>query len=85
MLKQEKYLNLTQNEIDALKEKLTHDKTKDLETFKDEIKELLSEEIISRFYYQKGRIEAAVLNDPAVDSALQILNNSERYNKILTK
>lgn len=85
LLKQERYLNLAQNEIDALKEKLTHDKAKDLETFKDEIKELLSEEIISRFYYQKGRIEAAVLNDPAVDSALYILNNSERYNKILTK
>lgn len=82
-LKQERYLEIVKDELKALKEKLTHDKTKDLETFKDEIKDLLGEEIISRFYYQKGRIQAAVETDPAVDSAQAILQNMTRYNALL--
>lgn len=51
--KKEKYYNHSINEFSALKSKLSHNKDKDLQTFKEEIKDLLSEEIVSRYFYPK--------------------------------
>ncbi|MDA3865188.1 MAG: S41 family peptidase [Salinivirgaceae bacterium] len=84
VLKQERYNEIVSDEIKALREKLKHDKEKDLITFQKEIRELLAEEITSRFYYQKGRIQNALETDPMIDSAVAILGNSQRYNRILT-
>jgi carboxyl-terminal processing protease len=50
--REERYYELARTEFDSLELKLTVDKEKDLETFKDEIKQMLREEIISRYYYQ---------------------------------
>lgn len=82
---EEKYYDLAKSEFNALKTKLAHDKEKDLQTFKEEIIELLREEIASRFYYQKGRILAALTNDPELNKAVEVLKNHQTYNKILDK
>jgi len=79
----EKYYDLSKTELDALQKTLVHDKNKDLTTFKDEIKELITEEIVSRYYYQKGRSEAAINFDPEVKKAIEVLKNKELYNSIL--
>lgn len=85
MAKKEKYYEIAKDEFAKLKEKISHDKFKDLQTFKDEIEELLAEEIVSRYYYQKGRIEKMLESDPNIDTALSVLHNPNRYNKILNK
>jgi len=54
-----------------------------LQTFKAEIKLLLIEEIASRFYYQKGRIRAALISDKQVEKALEICKNTDLYSSIL--
>jgi carboxyl-terminal processing protease len=58
-------------------------KEKDLAENKEEIKELLQLEIVSRYYYQKGRIEASLTFDPDLDRALKVLNDSQTYTGIL--
>ncbi len=83
-LKKEKYYAQVDSEIENLREKLKHDKEKDLETFSKEIRELLSEEISSRFYYQKGRIQTLLQTDNGIDTALAIVADSARYTDILT-
>jgi carboxyl-terminal processing protease len=83
--KQEKYDVLAKDELDALKKKLTHDKNKDLQVFKSEIKQLIFEEIVSRYYFQKGRMQALLKDDPAMNEAISVLKDSKRYNSILKK
>ena len=82
--KKEKYYNQVSKEFKILQKDLAHDKNKDLITFKDEIKEFLKEEIVSRYYYQKGRIVSSIAKDPDINKALKILSNRKQYNAILS-
>ena len=81
--KKEKYFDQSKAELDALKVKLAHDKNKDLKIFKEEIKSLINEEIVSRYYYQKGRLISLLSSDKEVDKAIEILSDKELYNSIL--
>lgn len=79
----EKYFKYADKEYEELEAKLVLDKSGDLMKFKDEIKELLENEIISRYYYQKGRIISSLSKDPVVDKAIEVLENKETYTGIL--
>tara|TARA_B110000046_G_scaffold112201_1_gene119359 strand:+ start:53066 stop:54730 length:1665 start_codon:yes stop_codon:yes gene_type:complete len=79
----EKYFGGAENEYAALLEKLTPNKDNDLIKFKSEIKMILENEIISRYFYQNGRIEQSLNSDPDVKEALQLLKNKKQYNEIL--
>ncbi|MFM2049263.1 MAG: hypothetical protein RI955_1811 [Bacteroidota bacterium] len=79
----EKYLDDIKTELEALKTKLKRDKSQDIYHNKKEIKELLENEIVSRYYYQKGRMEADFNNDPDILKALEILQNKPLYNSLL--
>ncbi|MBN2481851.1 MAG: peptidase S41, partial [Bacteroidales bacterium] len=81
--KQEKYYDIAVSEFTALQEKLAHDKEKDLQNFKDEIKNLLEEEIVSRYYFQKGRIQKSVQEDDEIARAIELLKNPRAYTAIL--
>jgi carboxyl-terminal processing protease len=82
--KDEKYLQDSQSEFDALLAKLTPNLATDLERYKSEISELLENEIVSRYHYSQGRVENALSQDEYLQEALKVLNNSEQYNKILS-
>ncbi|GJM62182.1 S41 family peptidase [Persicobacter diffluens] len=79
----EKFFDDVQAQIEELEKSVKHDKKKDLEKFKDEIKTVISEEIVSRYYYREGLIEASFKTDETVQKAIEVLNNTEEYNKIL--
>lgn len=79
----EKYFEAIKEEYEALHKKMMHDKEKDLYEFKDEIKLLLKLEIVSRYYFQKGEVVAAIEDDPVIEKSLEILNNEDEYNSIL--
>ena len=81
--RKEKYYSLAKEEFEKLKQKLAHDIYKDLEIFREEVQQLLLEEIASRYYFQKGRIEASLLMDLQLDTAIAILKDEERTKKIL--
>lgn len=70
-------------EYDALMARVVPSKERDLEKFRVEIKYLLENEIVSRYYYQKGRAIDAFRNDLYVEKALEIFKNRSTYNTIL--
>ncbi len=81
--KKEKTYDKAEKEFAALKNKIKHDKERDLINFKDEIIELISKELAGRFFYQKGKIEASLLSDEDIKKALEIIKNEEKYKEIL--
>ena len=83
--KKEKYYDISKDEFEKLKAKLSHNLDQDLEHFKTEVSELLADEIISRYYYQKGAIKAALQDDLDVKKALEILHKPVDYTAIFDK
>lgn len=81
--KDEKYFDAIEEEYEDLKSKMMQDKENDLFEFKDEISKILEIEIVSRYYYQKGKIKASIKDDRGVDKAIEIINNTQQYEKIL--
>lgn len=83
--KSEKYYEIAEKEFAQLSDKMKHDNETDLRRFKDEVIELLNEEIISRYHFQAGRIELSIETDPQVLTATKVVNDKERMLKILGK
>ena len=79
----EKYSEDLQKEIDALNQKMKASKTNDLERFKDQISQVIESEIVTRYYFQNGRIEASLKHDDEVNKAIEILKDSDTYKSIL--
>ncbi|MCY7410589.1 MAG: S41 family peptidase [Chitinophagales bacterium] len=79
----EEYWAALKEDYEHLQSEMKHDKENDLVKFKDEIKGLLEEEISMRYYYQNGRIEASLKDDPEVAKAIEVLNDTELYTKTL--
>jgi carboxyl-terminal processing protease len=71
-------------EISSLRENLAQQKDQDLRTRKDQILPLLKKEIINRYYYKQGVLEASFKDDPDIQVAIDVLKDKERYQKILT-
>jgi carboxyl-terminal processing protease len=85
LAEKERYYADSKAEFDALLGKLTPNLTDDLERYKDEITRLLEEEIVSRYYYSKGRLLLSLREDEEVIKALEVLNNPQSYNAVLGK
>ena len=81
--KAEGYLEEIQPILDQVVATIEVEKTKDLIDNRKEIEEMLETEIVSRYYYQKGRIIAALDNDPELEKAFEVILNQEEYNDIL--
>lgn len=82
--KEEGYIESMSAEYEALMKKVKASKEKDLELFKAQIIDLLENEIISRYYYQNGRILHSFKDDSSLKKAIEILNNDIEYKKILS-
>lgn len=82
--KKEKYYKFIEEDIKHLEEQLLSHKKNDLQTFKDDIQKFLLNEIVSRYYYQSGAIESSLDSDPFIQEALDVIDNNERYNEILS-
>ena len=81
---EEKYLAALQVDIDALRSKLAHDKQADVLKNKDEIINLLEDEIAARYYFQMGRVRESLTHDNDLKQAIELLKDAGRYNGILS-
>ncbi|WP_075351680.1 S41 family peptidase [Algoriphagus marinus] len=72
------------DQIEALEKRVNHSKEQDLITYKGEIKKILSEEIISRYYFQEGMIAAGLVKDPDLLAAKEYFNQPEKFKLTLT-
>ena len=79
----EKYYTNNKDVFEDLKVSLKPNLSKDLERYKEEIIEVLENEIIARYFYQKGRVEASLKKDPYILKAVSVFNDLDLYNKIL--
>ena len=79
----EEYFSKLSEDYDVLFAKMQENKNDDLQKHKNSIKEILTAEILSRYYYQKGRIKAGLNFDVEVEKAIEILKDRQQYNEIL--
>ncbi len=79
----EKYYDGAKDEFEALKNKLSHDKKQDLLKHKDQVKQMLENEIASRYYYTRGRIAQGLQYDQELDKAMALINQPDEYKDLL--
>lgn len=79
----EKYWPFIETHFKNLEQDLIEHKSNDLITFREDIMDLLRSEIVSRYYYQKGTIEASLKNDKQLKKAMEVLTNKTMYESIL--
>ncbi|MFN8210819.1 MAG: S41 family peptidase [Bacteroidales bacterium] len=82
--KKENYYDRHKELFANLEKDLTHNLDEDLAMYKNELIQLLSEEIIGRYFYESGAVEWTVKNDPMIKRAVDVLANTADYNAILS-
>lgn len=80
--RKERYYDLVQGQLDALKKQLEPDHTHEIVLFRDDIEEVLLNELVARYYFQTGRYKAATHSDPFIKKAIEALD-TERYHAVL--
>lgn len=81
---EEKYYEEIKPAFEILKQKLDERKKDDLLKQIDNIKPFLEEEIVSRYYYQSGRLEANIKYDKEITEAVKIITDSIRIKAVLS-
>ena len=79
----EGYMDSASEEFAALENKLKHNLDLELDRFAKDIKPLLAEEIVKRYYYEKGAVQETLKDDADLKKVLEVLQNQEEYKKIL--
>jgi carboxyl-terminal processing protease len=80
----EKYYDDLKDAYGRIKDDIEEAKKNDFYKNKDEIKQVLESEIVSRYYYQKGRIQLDLRFDDEITKAISVLNNKTTYDSVLT-
>ena len=70
-------------EYQQLLNALQRSEDRQLEQSKQEIKNLILDEVIKRYRYKEGLYEYYTKNNSEIRKAISILNNAAEYNKIL--
>lgn len=84
MIEFEGFSEMTKTEIESLEKKLQTNLSHSLEHFAKDVKHLLADEIVKRYYGQKGEIVYNLREDPDLKEAYGILNDRKRYDSILS-
>lgn len=79
----EGYLDEASETFSLLEKQLSHDIDRDFEYFDQRIRELLADELVSRYYYQRGAIIQAIKSDSTVFCARDLLADSVAYRAML--
>jgi carboxyl-terminal processing protease len=83
IMKFEGYMDIAAEEFKALEAKLVPDLDRDLELFKEEIKDLIANEIVKRYYYKKGVLIYTLQKDKVYQKAIEVLTDIDTYHSIL--
>ena len=80
----EGYMTEAAEEFKALEKKLNHNLDRDLDYFAKPIKEYISQEIVTRYFYQRGAAMERLKDDIDLEEAIKVLQNPVRYREILS-
>jgi len=81
--KKEKYYDDLKTQLAQIQTRIAENKKNELALYKDEIKMLLEEEIVSHYSLEKGSVEAGFKYDNEVKTASALLHDVAQYKKIL--
>ena len=81
----EGYYEEAKEEFEALEKKLTHNLDRDMDKHQKNIRKLMANEVVKRYYYEAGAVEEAIKDDEDIEKALEVLHNESEYKKILNK
>ncbi len=70
-------------DLQAMEQKIKMDKKGELERNKAKIIREIENEIVGRYFFQRGKVRKNLKNDPEVEEAVKLLNDLPRYNSIL--
>jgi carboxyl-terminal processing protease len=71
--------------IEALQLKIQEYKKNELMRYKQEIKKLIEEDIVSRFHYQRGSVEVGFKYDTDIKKSIEVIRNTTLYNTTLNQ
>ena len=80
----EGYMTEAAEEFKALEKKLNHNLDRDLDYFAKPIKEYISQEIVTRYFYQRGAAMERLKDDTDLEEAIKVLQNPVRYREVLS-
>ena len=72
-----------QSSYKELSKQLQKQKIEELNKNKESIKEIISDEIINRYYFKKGEYQNHIAFSPFIKEAISVLENDEQYRSIL--
>ncbi len=81
--RKEKYFDQHKDLFNALEKDLSHNLDQDLDSFREEITELIEDEIIRRYFYESGAIASTIKKDEQVLKAMNVLNDKKNYESVL--
>ncbi len=84
LAKFEGYYDDAQTEFEALEKKLSHNLAKDLEYNKQTLKQVLTSDLITAYYYQRGALENSLQFDKQWKKAVELLGKPDEYREILS-
>jgi carboxyl-terminal processing protease len=71
-------------DITALEKKVVAEKKGDMMKYKARILHEIEQEIVGRYFFQRGKVRKNLKNDPDVEAAVQLLNDEARYRALLS-
>ena len=80
---QEQYFDAISDDYATLVANIKEHKQDDIIKHRDEISKILRMEIISRYYYQKGKIISALSDDEEIAGAIELITQKDNYLAIL--
>lgn len=81
----EGYYDDAKTEFENLEKKLKHNIAKDLDMHKEVLRQLISTEIVTAYYYQAGAIENALNYDKQLKEACRLIGTPDEYRAVLSK
>ena len=70
-------------EPEALKKTLNHNVAKDLDYNKQALKNIIANDLMSAYYFQRGAAQNALRHDPQMDEAVKLIGDPQRYQSLL--
>ena len=81
--KNDRYDESLDEAIESLKSLIKDDKMSNMKTYREEIEEAITSDVLLRYAYREGVMEHSAVNDAMVDKAVELLLNREEYERIL--
>ena len=81
----EGYYEDAKPEFEALEKKLAHNLDREMDRKEKDIRNVMANEIVRRYYFQEGSIELLLQDDEDTKRAVELLHNESDYKRILNK